>query len=182
MSGWGTTERTWYPGIYKVTRNGTVRYVLSYRIRGLGQRTKTFEKLVDAREFQGKTRDPEQVSRLRKLEQGRVTLADYFPLWLDRKRKIAESTRRRYGDIGRMYIAPTRLGRMRIGDITRDAVVDWITEMQASGVPAPTIDKCHRTLRACLSSRRTRRQGALESRSLDRDARARRPRAVLPHS
>lgn len=152
MGEWGTTERTRYPGIFKVTRGKTERYVVSFRVRGLGQRTKTFERLGDAREFQGRMRDPEQVSRLRKLEQGRVTLTDYFPLWLDRKRRLAESTHRRYADVGRIYIAPSRLGHTRLSDITRDSVEDWITEMQSRGVPAPTIDKCYRTLRACLSS------------------------------
>jgi hypothetical protein len=52
------SSKTRYPGIYKVSRNGTVRYVVSYRLRGTGQKTKTFQRLSEAVTFQGEIRDP----------------------------------------------------------------------------------------------------------------------------
>jgi integrase len=151
-----SSEKTRYPGIYKVTRSTargtTVRYVVSYRVRGIGQRTKPFEHLADAKEFQGRMRDPAQGARMRRRVKGRQPLAEYFPAWLEGKRRLRESTRRRYGDIGTKYIAPFRIGRMNVSDIEHVDVKDWITELVSKGVPAPTIDKAHRTLRACLSS------------------------------
>jgi integrase len=147
-----TSEKTRYPEIYKVTRGPTVRYVVSYRVRGIGQRTKTYDRLADAKEFQGQMRDPGQAARMRRKVKGRLPLSDYFPAWLEGKRRLRESTRRRYLDIGRIYIEPSRFGRMMVSDIEHADVKDWISELVAKGVPAPTIDKAHRTLRACLSS------------------------------
>jgi integrase len=147
-----STERTKYPGIYKVTRGSATRYVVSYRIRGLGQRTKTFQRLADAKEFQGKSRNPEEAARLRRLSQGKVSLADYFPQWLEHKRKLAPSTRLRYENVAKLYLLSGDLGRMRLSEITPDAVEVWVSGLVRRGVPAPTIDKAYRTLRACLSS------------------------------
>jgi integrase len=147
-----SSERTRYPGIYKVTRRTTVRYVVSYRVRGIGQRTKSFQHLGDAKEFQGRMRDPEQSARMRRRVKGRQPLAEYFPAWLEGKRRLRESTRRRYADIGRIYVAPSHLGRMMVADIEHSDVKEWVSELVRRGVPPPTIDKAHRTLRACLSS------------------------------
>jgi integrase len=145
------TERTKFPGIYKVTRGRAVRYVVSYRIRGVGQRTKTFERLADAKEFQGKARDPRHADRMRSRERGTVPVAAYFDSWLEAHNGLRPTTRRRYADIGRMYIAPSTLGRMNVSDVEREDVKLWIAWMQAAGVGAPTIDKAYRTLRACLT-------------------------------
>jgi integrase len=147
-----SSEKTRYPGIYKVTRGSTVRYVVSYRVRGIGQRTKTFDRLTEAKEYQGRMRDPAQGARMRRREKGKLSLAEYFPAWLAGKRRLRESTRRRYADIGRIYITPYRLGRMNVSDIEHSDVNEWITELVRKGIHPPTIDKAHRTLRACLSS------------------------------
>lgn len=144
--------RTRYPGIYEVSGAKAPRYVVSYRIRGLGQRTKTFSTIRDARAFQGSVRDPARGHQLRMLENGRVALASYFPLWLERRRNLTPSTRLRYEGIGRNYICPSRIGHLAVSGITRDDVEDWVTEMSRRGVRPPTVDKAYRTLRACLES------------------------------
>jgi len=46
---------------------------------------------------------------------------------------------------------PTRC-QPDVSMITRDDVEDWISELERSGVHAPTIDKAFRTLRACLET------------------------------
>jgi integrase-like protein len=46
-----------------------------------------------------------------------VELGEFFDSWLNSKHKLAPSTRRRYLDIGRMYIKPSVLGRMFVADI-----------------------------------------------------------------
>jgi hypothetical protein len=51
-------KRTRYPGIYEVLGGRTRRFMVSYRIPGLGQRTKTLRTLSEAKEFQGSVRDP----------------------------------------------------------------------------------------------------------------------------
>jgi integrase len=147
-----SSQRTRYPGIYKVTRGTTVRYMVSYRLRGRGQQTKTFRTLAEAREFQGRIRNPDEARRLAELTKGRVSLSDFFDQWLSRKRKLAEGTRVRYEGVGRLYIQPFILGSMWVADIRPDHVEAWIAELVDQGTPPFTIDKAYRTLRACLSA------------------------------
>ena len=151
MASWGSTTRTKYPGIYKVVRAETTRYVVSYRLRGLGQRTKTFERLGDARTFQAETRSPEKARRLANREKGRVLVGEFFDSWLTGHHDLRPTTRRRYEDIGRMYVTTKRIGRMNLADVQREDVKEWITTLQADGVGTPTIDKAYRTLRACFT-------------------------------
>jgi integrase len=146
------SRKTRYPGIYEVLGGSSTRYVVSYRIRGLGQRTKTLATLGAARAFQGSMRDPAKQQQARQLERGRVLLADYFPEWLERRRNLTPSTHLRYEGVGRNYITPSPLGHLRVSAITRDDVEDWISAMVREGVSAPTIDKAYRTLRACLET------------------------------
>jgi integrase len=146
------TRKTRYPGIYELTGGKKTRYVVSYRVRGLGQRTKTLATLGEARAFQGAMRDPVKQDQARQLERGRVLLAEYFTEWLDRRRNLAPSTRLRYEGVGRNYITPSALGHLRVSAITRDDVEDWISALVRRSVPPPTIDKAYRTLRACLET------------------------------
>lgn len=145
-------KKTRYPGIYAVQGVSSPRFMVSFRIHGLGQRTKTFTTLRDAREFQGSVRDPVRTREMRQRERGRVSLSAYFPQWLERRRNLTPSTRLRYEGVGRHYISPTTLGRLDVSTITRDDVEDWISGLERSGVHPPTIDKAYRTLRACLET------------------------------
>jgi integrase len=147
-------RRTRFPGIYEVTGGAAKRYMVMYRLPGVGQRSKTVSTLQQAKEFQGRMRDPAKARQARDLERGDLPVREYFWQWLDRKRNLAESTRARYEGVGRMYICDPRdsLASMAVRDVRRDDVEDWITRLVASGVGAATIDKAHRTLRACFTS------------------------------
>ena len=152
-----TMQPTSEPGIWKITSRGTrggetVRYRVAYRVPGLGQRTKTFRKFTEAKAFRHTLGDPGQLRQLRELERGRITLGAYFPTWLEWKRRLAPSTRARYEFVGRKYIVPSRLSSMLISAISREDVERWIADLERQGVPAPTIDKTYRTLRACLET------------------------------
>src|SRR5207237_4162418 len=110
------------------------RFMVSYRIPGLGQRTKTLHTLSEAKEFQGSVRDPARREQLRKLEKGRVLLSDYFGEWLVRKRRLTASTRLRYEGVGRRYIVPGRLGGLAVSRISRDDVERWVADLLRDGV------------------------------------------------
>ncbi len=114
--------------------------------------------------FQGAVRDPSRARQLKQLETGRVTLREYFPVWLERKRDLAPATRRLYGDVGEKYIS-SGLGDLRLSEVTRDDVEDWISALEDRGVGRPTIDKAYRTLRACLET------AVLEGKALSNPAR-----------
>ncbi|MDP9343011.1 MAG: site-specific integrase [Actinomycetota bacterium] len=153
MAGARSVKRTRFPGIYRITTPGKPdRFMVSYRVRGLGQRTKTKPTLREAKEFQASVRDPLKARQLRQLEQGRITLAEYFPLFLERRRNLSPSTRARYESVGRLHIIPGRLGQLPVASITRDDVEGWITDLEKKGVGVGSIDKAYRTLRALLTS------------------------------
>lgn len=152
-----------HAGISLVTRDGRRTYMVSFRVAGR-QKTKSFRTLKDALTFQGAVRDPARARQLRQLDAGKITLAEYYESWLDRKRGLAPSTARMYRDVGARYIVPG-LGRLRVADITRDDVEKWISGLEGHDVGSPTIDKAYRTLRACLET------AALEGKALANPAR-----------
>jgi integrase len=146
------SKATQYPGISRLTRTGQPdRFMVSYRVRGLGQRTKQFRTISEAKAFQAKVRDPAHATTLRRLERGRITLGGYFLSWLPRKRNLSASTRARYEGVGANYIVPGSLGSMRLSDIERSDVERWVTDLTSRCEP-PTVDKTYRTLRACLNT------------------------------
>jgi integrase len=123
--------------------------MVSYRMDGR-QRTKTLPTLKAALDFQATVRDPMRAREVKRLEGGKILLRDYFPLWMEGKRNLAPSTRRRYQDVGARYICPGPFGRLAVATITRDDVRSWVSGLEARGVGAASIDKSYRTLRACL--------------------------------
>jgi integrase len=149
-----TVKRTRYPGIFEVAGGSAKRYMVMYRLPGVGQRSKTLGSLHDAKEFQARMRDPARARETRDLQRGAIPLREYFWQWLGRKRNLAESTKARYEGVGRMYISDSMmpLANLPVRDIRRDDVEDWISGLVTAGVGTATIDKAHRTLRACLSS------------------------------
>jgi integrase len=147
-------KRTRYPSIYEVVGGKRPRYMVSYRIPGVGQRTKTKPTLAEARDFQAQVRDPSKARQLRQLERGRITLGEYFPTWLERKRNLTPATKSRYEGVGRLYICNPegRIARVLVANLMRDDIEDWITWLADIGVHPPTIDKAYRTLRAALET------------------------------
>lgn len=159
-----------HAGISLVTQGGHRSYMVSFRIAGR-QRTKSFRTLKEAVTFQGAVRDPARARQLKQLETGKITLREYFPVWLERKRDLAPATRRLYADVGEKYIA-SGLGDLRVSEVTRDDVENWISALEDRGVGRPTIDKAYRTLRACLET------AVLEGKALANPAR----RVAVPPS
>ena len=100
-------------GISKIQRGKRISYMVSYRMDGR-QRTKTLPTMKAALEFQASVRDPMRAREIRKLEGGKILLRDYFPRWLEGKKNLAPSTRRRYEDVGAHYICSGLLGRLSL--------------------------------------------------------------------
>ena len=78
-------RRTRFPGIYEVSGGSSKRYMVMYRLPGVGQRSKTVASLKDAKEFQVGMRNPEHARQTRDLERGNIPIREYFWQWLDRQ-------------------------------------------------------------------------------------------------
>src|SRR5438067_13767181 len=112
MSDGRQLKRTRYTGIYKVTRPGSKdRYMVSYRIFGLGQRTRTFPTEGQALAFQATLRDPSREDQVRAMHiAARITVAQYFDHFMETRFNLSPSTRERYAGVGERYIKYGRLG------------------------------------------------------------------------
>jgi hypothetical protein len=109
-----TVKRTKYPGIYTVSVPGRPpRFMVSNRLRALGSRTRTFSKLTEATRHQGNVRDPVGRQQLTRLARGRTILADYSPLFLEKRRRISLSTRAWYESVRKLYIVRGPQGSKR---------------------------------------------------------------------
>ncbi len=143
--------KTKYPGIYAGALPGKSidRYMVSYRIRGRGQRTKMFLKLAQARKFQGEIQDPGKRQQLRGLEEGKIPLSTYLEIYFDRKRRWAESTRERNRYAAKL-ILDGRLAKLKIVSITREDVEGWVRDMLEEDVRPGSYEKALTLLRAIL--------------------------------
>lgn len=69
------------------------------------------------------------------LRAGRDSNADnplisaYVETWIDQRQKLASSTRRRYSQSWRYQIKPLKIGRLRMQQVTRDHVREWVVTL-----------------------------------------------------
>jgi integrase len=115
------------------------------------------ESLKEARQLQRQL--------VRDLELGRdplaenPTIADLVERWID-QRKVATSTKRRYHQSWRWQIKPLRIGRLRVRQLNRDHIREWITALEShprNDSPDQVIDpytvrNAFAVLRACLNT------------------------------
>lgn len=143
--------KTRYPGIYSRTyADGTTRYVVMWRDRGKLEH-ETFRTLAEAREAQGRRRQPGE-----KRVYSRDRFDDYATAWLDRHRGrsgrgLAASTRRDWQrSLDRWAIPYFR--RARVADIDPRDIRAFIAWMEKRGVQPPSIRKNLVPLRALFAS------------------------------
>ena len=78
-----------YPGIFRITVSGEARgYIVFYRVRGLGQRSKNFDRLADAVEFQAQSRGRDWQRSQRQRTRSKVTVEEYFWQWLQSSGRV----------------------------------------------------------------------------------------------
>lgn len=135
-----------HPGIFAGTRPGQThadRWVVSFRVRGLGQRTKTFLSLSEAKQFRAELHTRDKHEELRRRERGKVPLGEFLLSYCGRRKDWAESTRERYRFAADLILAG-RLARIPVSRIVREDVQGWLDDMVAAGVPHGSYEKAFR--------------------------------------
>src|SRR5690349_17772036 len=66
-------------------------------------------------------------------------VVDWVRTCIGRKRKLAESSRERYNQALVCQIEPFRIGRMRVQEVLKRHVEDWVDELIAQPLRADTI-------------------------------------------
>src|SRR3954454_13154936 len=125
-------------------RNGTTYAVWRVRWRDDtgAERSKTFDRVADARAFEGKVRTMKRSGVLADLDAGTETLADFVEEWwlVYAGPNLERSTLRVYAQLWNGHALP-RLGHMRLRDLTPQTVARFRAELEAAGVGIEAIRK-----------------------------------------
>ena len=82
---------------------------------------------------------------------GRLTVAEYAVVWLDRQVHLKPSTRATYDVLMRQHVLPT-FGAMPLGRVEHSAVTAWVARLSERGLSGSTVRQTHRVLHMILSS------------------------------
>lgn len=118
-------KKTRYPGIYR-TQHGT--YEVSYRDPSRRQRTATFSRLPEARDFQAEIKLSIRKGDFIDPAASKTTFRNWAQKYLAQKLNIGRRTRDRYQESLNNHLLPA-FGDAPLGSITPDEVQDWVAKM-----------------------------------------------------
>lgn len=136
--------------IEKRTRGGSVRWYTRYRDPAGRQRTKTFDRKIDAERYLTTVESSKLTGSYIDPAAGRLTVGEWAWRWLDGQTHLKPTTRERYAGILRAHIEP-QWGSIRLADVSHSAVQAWISELAHQRAPATT-RKVHRVLALVLAA------------------------------
>jgi integrase len=131
------------------TRNGRTRWYVRYRDPGGEQRTKTFDRRVDAERYLTTIESSKLTGSYVDPARSRVTVGEWADRWLAGQAHLKPTTRERYAGIVRKHIR-LRWGTTRLADVTHADVQSWVTKLSRIAEPA-TVRKIHRVLSLILT-------------------------------
>jgi integrase len=135
--------------VEKRTRNGRSRWYVRYRDPAGEQRTKTFDRRVDAERYLTGVESAKLAGSYIDPARSRVTMGEWADRWLAGQAHLKPTTRERYAGIVRKHIRP-RWGTTRLADVTHADVQSWVTKLSRAAEPA-TVRKIHRVLSLILT-------------------------------
>ena len=135
--------------IEKRTRNGRTRWYTRYRDPSGTQRTRTFDRKVDAQRHLTSVESAKQAGVYIDPSRAKVTMGEWSERWLAGTAHLKPSTRERYEGILRAHILP-RWRTTNLDNISHSAVQGWVTELSKELQPA-TVRKVHRVLSLILT-------------------------------
>jgi integrase len=135
--------------IEKRIRNGRVRWYTRYRDTAGNQRTKTFDRKVDAQRYLTSVESAKQSGVYIDPARAKVTVGEWAERWLAGQAHLKPSTRERYEGIVRAHILP-RWRSTNLADVKHSAVQTWVTDLSRAIQPA-TVRKVHRVLSLILA-------------------------------
>lgn len=135
--------------IEKRTRDGKVRWYARYRDPAGEQRTKTFDRKVDAERFLTGVESSKLAGSYIDPGLSRLTVGEWAERWLASAAHLKPSTRERYAGILREHVLP-RWERVRLADVSHADVQRWVADLSAIRSPA-TVRKVHRVMSLILA-------------------------------
>jgi integrase len=135
--------------IEKRLRNGQVRWYARYRDPVGEQRTKTFDRKVDAERFLTSVESSKLSGSYVDPTRARMTIGEWSSHWLEAQAHLKPSTKERYEGILREHVLP-RWAKMRLADVSHAEIQTWVTKLGKDRSPA-TVRKVHRVLSLMLA-------------------------------
>ena len=133
--------------IERRTRNGQVRWYTRYRSPNGQQRTKTFDRKIDAERYLTTIESSKLTGSYIDPAAARLTLGPWAHGWLDGQTHLKPSTRERYAGILRAHIVPAmgldkivRRQSQRSAGLGFRTVRNEICGHHAEGAPRPVAD------------------------------------------
>ncbi|PZS13811.1 MAG: site-specific integrase, partial [Pseudonocardiales bacterium] len=131
------------------TRNERTRWYVRYRDPGGEQRTKTFDRRVDAERYLTSIESSKLSGSYVDPARSRVTVGEWADRWLAGQAHLKPTTRERYEGIVRKHIRP-RWSSTKLADVAHAEIQTWVTKLARAAEPA-TVRKIHRVLSLILT-------------------------------
>lgn len=132
------------------TTGGKITWRAHYRDPSGKQRSKSFDRKVDAQRFLTTTESEKLRGDYIDPARSTITVGDLARTWLAGKVNLKPSTAERYRVIIRVQVEP-RWGAVRLADVQHSAVQKWVGEL-AESLSAASVQKAHRVLSLILAA------------------------------
>lgn len=122
--------------VEKRVRDGRTRWYARYRDPSGAQRTKSFDRKVDAERYLTGVEGAKLTGTYVDPTRSRITLGVWADLWIDARADLSPTTRNRYEGIIRTHMRP-RWGSVRLSDVSHADVQRWVTGLDVAPASAP---------------------------------------------
>jgi integrase len=132
--------------------SGRVGYIVRWREGSGTQRSRTFDRKRDARDFDADLRRRRRLGELDLLDAGRDTLDSFAAEWwrLHAEANLERSTRESYADLYDRHVLP-RLGDVQLRELSAERLEQFIADLRAAGVGDATIRRALAIVQSMLS-------------------------------
>ena len=135
--------------IEKRNRNGRSRWYVRYRDPAGRQRTKVFDRKIDAERYLTTTEAAKLSGSYVDPRRAAVTVGEFAKKWKAAQAHLKPSTRERYASLLREHVEP-RWGRVPLSEVAHSDVQAWVSDLAEKRSASAAI-KAHRVLSLVLS-------------------------------
>jgi integrase len=134
--------------IEKRSRNGKLTWRARYRTPAGVERSRSFERKVDAERFLASVENAKASGSYVDPSLAQLTIQEWAGRWLAGQAHVKPTTLERYEGIVRKHVLP-KWGRVKLANVSHGEVQAWISEL-ARDSSAATVQKVHRVLSLIL--------------------------------
>lgn len=131
------------------TAGGRVTWRAHYRDPARKQRSKSFDRKIDAQRYLTTVESAKLASAYIDPVRSALTVGTLIDQWLAGKINLKPSTRARYESAIEVHVRP-RWGEVPLSRVTLDDVQEWLTKLDSSGLSSASVRKAYGVLNAVL--------------------------------